>query len=416
MASELLQEGIYYAPGTRPGKFFGILFLRAGAGLNASDIGESFLALWKMYQDLKRGVIMDLPGHPVDAGDLSVLVGYGKNVFNLPGAKRHILSALKDYGGFLCPVPTGGGPLLRGSGLHYADDVRINAATEEIAIQFIAETQLAVNRVVVETWKLLHDMTDPVAGSPPLLLTSFYTGFQRDDRRSWIDFHDGVSNLRSQDRLGVISIKNSPTPEDKWVDGGTYLAFLRLAIDLAVWRRLSRQRQELLVGREKLSGCPVVSTTDSPATGEGNSIAQAGCPFVGTREVIDKGNETFREPPNVSDTLLRQSHVQRANHHQSPPSDSSSLRIFRQGYEFLENQDKAPGFRAGLNFVSFQDTPQRLLRMLTQEGWLGGVNFGGESKNQLPGMDRFVSVRAGGIFLVPPVVDDEPFPGSSILI
>jgi len=44
---------------------------------------------------------------------------------------------------------------LIGSGLRYGDDVKINPATEEIAVQFITETQLAVNRAVVETWKAL---------------------------------------------------------------------------------------------------------------------------------------------------------------------------------------------------------------------------------------------------------------------
>jgi hypothetical protein len=74
----------------------------------------------------------------------------------------------------------------------------------------------------------------------------------------------------------------------------------------------------------------------------------------------------------------------------------------------------SPGFRAGLDFVSFQDTPERLLRVLTQAGWLGGTNFGGDPDNPLPGMDRLLTGRAGGVFLAPPATDDETFPGSSI--
>ncbi len=75
----------------------------------------------------------------------------------------------------------------------------------------------------------------------------------------------------------------------------------------------------------------------------------------------------------------------------------------------------SPGFKAGLNFLSFQDTPERLLRILTQDGCLGNTNFGGDPENLLPGMYRLRTVRAGGgLFLAPPVTDDEPFPGSSI--
>jgi hypothetical protein len=67
----------------------------------------------------------------------------------------------------------------------------------------------------------------------------------------------------------------------------------------------------------------------------------------------------------------------------------------------------------GLNFVSFQDTPQRVTRLLTWERWLVGTNFGG-SENPLPGVDKLLSVRAAAIFLVPPVDENEYFPGESI--
>lgn len=406
-----LQEGIYHAPGLRPGKFFNILFLRALPGLRSRQVGEAFGKLWQVYQDLKDGKLTDLPGHPLPAGDLTVLIGYGVNVFKLPEIQRQLPSQIKDFGAFRSPLPTGGGPLLIGSGLRYADDVKTNPATEEIAVQFIAETQLAVNRAIVETWKVLQDMSDQATGIAPLLLTSFYSGFGRDDGRSWIDFHDGISNMKSSEREGAIAIKPSPLPEEQWIEGGTYLAFLRIANDLTVWQKLNRQQQELLVGRDKLTGCPLVSLDSA-----GSPVMKTGCPFTGRMDVSSPGNEAFFEPDSVNETILQQSHVQRANHHLTPISERNSLRIFRQGYEFLEPLDSAPGFRTGLNFVSFQDTPERLLRMLTQQTWLGGTNFGGDPKNQLPGMDRFLSLRAAAIFLVPPVVEDELFPGASIFM
>ncbi|MGH4000764.1 MAG: hypothetical protein ACRDTJ_25250, partial [Pseudonocardiaceae bacterium] len=106
----------------------------------------------------------------------------------------------------------------------------------------------------------------------------------------------------------------------------------------------------------------------------------------------------------------------RGHHHELPINSRNSLRVFRQGYEFLEPLDQAPGFRAGLNFVSFQDTPERLRRMLTQDTWLGRINFGGDPARQLPGMDRLLTVRAAGIYLAPPNGEGESFPGASILI
>ena len=352
-----LQEGIYHAPGVSPGKLFAILFLRARDGLDARRVGETFLGLWETCQGLKSGNVGDLPGHPVPSGNLTVLLGYGPNAFRLADARRPLPDDLDSRNQFRSPRPTGGGPLLVGAGLWYAEDVRANLATEEMAVQFIADTQLAVNRAIVETWKFLHDAADPDTGAAPLLLTSFYTGFQRDDGRSWLDFHDGLSNLRSDERHGVIAIKPRPVPEDRWTEGGTYLAFLRLGVNLSTWRNLDRRQQELMVGRDKLSGCALTSLGD----GE-NPVAQNGCPVSGTREIDVSGgpddpNEPFREPADAAVDVLRQSHVQRANHHVRPASDRNSLRVFRQGYEFLEPLAMAPGFRAGLNFVSFQDTP-----------------------------------------------------------
>ncbi len=405
-----LQEGIYYAPGVKPGKFFNILFLRALPGLNARQVGEAFGKLWQIYQDLKNGKLTDLPGQTLPAGDLTVLVGYGVNLFKLPEIQRQLPSQLEIFGAFRSPLPTGGGSLLIGSGLQYADDVKTNPATEEIAVQFIAESQLAVNRAVVETWKALEDMSDEATGLAPLLLTAFYNGFQRDDGRSWIDFHDGISNMKSSEREGAILIKPRP-PEEQWIENGTYLAFMRLTVDLKVWRKLNLQQQELLVGRDKLTGCPLVALDSA-----GNPVTQTGCPVTGRMDVLSPGNEAFFEPGTVNETILKQSHVQRANQHLKPVSDRNSLRIFRQGYEFLESLDSAPGFCTGLNFVSFQDTPERLFRILTQQTWLGRTNFGGDPQNQLPGMDRLLSLHAAAIFLVPPVVEGELFPGASILI
>ncbi|MGH2770609.1 MAG: peroxidase, partial [Actinomycetota bacterium] len=300
----MLQEGIYHASGARPGNAFLILFLRVSPGQSVAQAGAAFARLWGMYQALKEGRILDLPGHPVPAGGLSVLVGYGVNVFDLAGARVSAPSALRRHGQFRSPLPTGGGPLLIGSGLRYGDDVRVNPATEEIVVQFIANTQLAVNRAVVETWKALHDLTDPETGIPPLLMTGFYQGFQRDDGRSWIDFHDGVSNLRSEERAGAISIKPSGAPEETWVEAGTYLAFVRLEVDLPRWRGLNRDQQELLVGRDKPSGCPIEATDQA-----GRPLPHRSCPVANTKRVSEPGNEAFREPPDVADPVVRISHV-----------------------------------------------------------------------------------------------------------
>jgi deferrochelatase/peroxidase EfeB len=406
-----LQEGIYHAKGMRPGDAFGILFLRAAEDKTAAEVGHAISEIWQILQGVKNGQIADLPGHEVPKGDLSVLIGYGQNAFKLDGAQKTLPAELTQ-GKFLSPLPSGGGPLLGGSGLCYASDVRVNAATEEVMLQFIGTSELAVNRAVVEVWKYLNDTTDPVTARSTLLISAFYTGFQRDDARSWIDFHDGISNMRSEDRALAIKIKTGGAPEDAWAVGGAYLAFIRVSVDLVAWRGLTKDQQEIIVGRDKLTGAPLVSVD-----AQGKPVAVAGCPVAGTTQIIDKGNEAFREPANVAPGPIKSSHVHRANHHLGNISQPASARVYRQGYEFLETCPEPPGFRVGLNFVSFQDTPRRLTKiMLTQKSWLGNTNFGGEedAHQPLPGMAKFLQVRAAGMFVVPPVVPGETFPGAAI--
>jgi deferrochelatase/peroxidase EfeB len=295
----------------------------------------------------------------------------------------------------------GGGKVLEGSGLNYARGLPLNPATEEICVQFTGDTPLSVSRAVVETWKLLEAARDAKTGKAALLLSASFTGFNREDERSWLGFHDGVSNLPSGNpRKAVIAIKRQGLPpRDSWTVDGAYMAFIRLTIDLKLWEELGREEQELLVGRTKISGCPLLARHVA-----GHPQTAPGCPAAGTFEVTDDvvPNRPFREPPDGVDADIVLSHVQRANHHQD------RQRIFRQGYEFLEAPIPGRPLSVGLNFVSFQDNPERLLFILRTESWLGSINFGGDPGPEL------LSATAAAIFLCPPRQDGELFPGASI--
>ena len=87
----------------------------------------------------------------------------------------------------------------------------------------------------------------------PLRVSASFGGFGRHDGRGWLDFHDGVSNLDANQRLTALEARGDPA----WMEGGAYMAFLRLSIDLALWRSLERREQELLIGRDKLSGAAI---------------------------------------------------------------------------------------------------------------------------------------------------------------
>ncbi len=309
----MLQEGIYYDVGQRPPVCFSIMFLRTRRGAGAVDVGRKLAELHAMYAALKQGRIADLPGVDVTAPPrsrrrggrakpkgtdtgLSILIGYGVKAFALQGARRTVPQDLL-VAQVRSPTPAGG-EILPSSRLHYVPGLARNPATEEIMVQAGANTPLAAHRAIVETIKLLHDDVHP--DGPTLELAAAFTGFNREDGRSWIDFHDGVSNLRSgQERLDAIGIKPVGAGTDAWTFGGTYLAFLRVHIDLPAWRKLTVAQQIAAVGRDKITGCPVLQINSG-----GGSIDQA-CPVAGTGSIMDQGNEAFREPPAPSSDAVR---------------------------------------------------------------------------------------------------------------
>jgi Dyp-type peroxidase family len=404
------QEGIYFDQGQRPPTSFSIMFLRASADATAQQVGQLLLDLWRMYSELKKGRIRDLPGVDLgvanaqepSVGSLSVLIGYGVKAFRLPGARRPTPEDLR-IAQFRSPTATGG-PILPGIVLSYMPGLARNAATEEIVIQATAATPLAANRAIVETWKLLQDG----AGTSPatLELAATFTGFNREDGRSWIDFHDGVSNLTSgQERLDAIAIKATDGP-DSWTVGGTYLAFLRSHVDLLRWRKLTVAQQEAVVGRNKITGCPLVDVA------AGSSSTEPRCPMFETPSIFDPANADFREPRHGISSL-KEAHVHRTNH--GGPADRPGYRrIYRQGYEFLEAARPGIPLTQGLNFVSFQDTPERLFGILKQTGWMGDTNFGGRADLLPPEGLSLLAVEAAGVYICPPVISGEAFPGVGI--
>ena len=233
------------------------------------------------------------------------------------------------------------------------------------------------------------------------------------------------SDKEREKAIVINQLSNNLKPEDFWTKYGTYLAFLRIGIDLDIWQKIERKQQELLVGRDKLTGSPLVGVDK-----KGNPIIKGGCPTRLRTNAdytrIRDHSDFFKEPDvsgkvramldvNATFKILNQSHIGRTRHIDGISSkEPTSRRIFRQGFEFLEPLDNPlRPFRAGLNFVSFQNDPSRLFFILTDPNWLGNTNFGGDPEDK-QGMDKLLSVLASRVFFVPPV--EKPFPGASILM
>jgi len=410
-----LQDGIYFRSGSRPGASYCLLLLNIRQGTPPAAAREALAKVWAMLQDLRCGVVRDLqPSRPSDPdrsrlvvpqGDLTCLLGIGARLFDAQFHNPSVVTLpAKDL-----PKDAMNRPeliMLRSDGdgtpflsLPWVSEGERKSGEADLALQFIADTELAVNRAVVEVWKVCSDEELPLD-----VVTSFH-GFNRDDRRSWIDFFDGINNIEPHQRRVAIEVTQD---DPSWLKGGTYMAFLRLALDLASWRRLSREHQEILVGRDKLTGYPLEKVHQEPNKGL-VPTASAGCPFAGK----PLRSPAYTDPPRPENPLLQASHIYRANPYRHAQDGNAANRIFRQGYEFLEPLEEGR-LRVGLNFVSFQRSLLIFKQILSFWGWMGDVNFGGP-RDPNPGEPSplpLAAVIAGGYYAVPP--KDDPFPGASI--
>lgn len=407
-------EGIYYRNRPPIGNSFCLMSLRAESNSDVAKIGKAILRIWEHLTHLKKGITVDLK---VDLkhrkiGNLSVLLAYGSHIFDLPGTKRNRPSSFSNSWNFKPPDPAGGGLVFEGSEMSYSLSIRENhLLSDHILLQFIADSEFYTKRACVEVWKALH-MLEKETGNSSLRISGLYPGFQRADLRNWLGFHDGVSNLRSQERPYVIFIDSKNlSSHEKWILYGTFLAFMRIAVDLEKWEDIDTNQQEIIIGRDKITGCPLIRVDKNK-----KPVKDKRCPVLGTSEIIDAGNEYFRNHPpygdNMEEKILRLSHIGRTRPIERVPVwDKKSLRIYRQGFEFLAASKDSPGFTAGLNFVSFQNTPERLFRALT---YRQAIAQKVSELTSTPHLEQFMSVFAAGIFFVPPVGRDEPFPGAQI--
>lgn len=398
--STSLQEGIFLAPRSPPPPAWRVVFLDIATGTTPAGARKALGSVVAMLTALQRGEMRDLRATRQDEVSASVppdsfqaLIGFGATLFDparhdppLTSARRPAhLVALRRSGPAFPSLPWKAGD---GHG-----------GEADVALQLTGISEHAVDRAAVEVTKLISDQRLPLA------VSGSYDGFQRDDGRSWIGFHDGVSNIEPSQRAAAVVCEGDP----EWNRGGTYLAFLRIEIALEAWRALSREAQEAVVGRDKLTGSPLVAV--EYAEGQLRPRTIEACPMSGAEEW--RHRDAFFNPPESADPLVEASHVHRVNQNRGAGGTSAGHRIFRQGYEYLEGIGP-DGPRLGLNFVSFQSDLEHVQQVLGLQGWLGDVNFGGPAAPRVgdPHPPDLMSLRAGGFYAVPP--RERPFAGAGL--
>lgn len=401
MDGSRLQPGIAFRHEQQPSPCYRLVLLNASSGATGSDVRRALADVDAMLRALAEGHVPELQGqsdkHASESAEqfagLQHLFAFGRRLFD---EECHTPALVQVQRPDMVVYLPSEGPF---PALRWAGGIEGDRGEADIAIQLTADREAGVNCAAVEIWKLLQDLDSPlqIAGS--------YSGFGRHDGRGWLEFHDGVSNIEASHRPGALVAPADPA----WMAGGTYMAFLRLSLDLAAWRSLSTVEQELIVGRDKLTGGAVLATEEdangqicpipAPPPGEGAT----------DREIAD-----YIDPPQTTDPLIEASHIHRANQNRASPTAPGAFRIYRQGYEFLD-QLGPDGPRLGLNFVSFQRDLTAVQHLLHLPGWLGDVNFGGpvDPERRQPRQVPMIEVLAGGFYAVPPI--GAQFPGADCL-
>ena len=387
------QAGIAFQPGRRPAPCYRLLLLNAAPGATGATVRSGLRSIIELLGCLRAGDVPELAGQPDKGAKASAdlfrglehLVGFGRRLFDTDVRAQPLVQVPRpDYLSYL-PVD---GPF---PALRWESGFVRNRGEADFALQLTSDSPAGVNCAAVEVWKLIQSQRMPFAA-----IASF-DGFSRLDGRGWLEFHDGVSNMHSSERRNALEAPADPA----WMAGGTYMAFFRLIVDLATWRETPRDQQELVIGRDKLSGAALLGTERDESGVLRPVSAQTLDDAPTDRELSD-----FRDPPQTTDPILEASHVHRANQTRASSLAPAGLRIFRQGYEFLDDIDEQP--RLGLNFVSFQRDLAIVHQLLHLPGWLGDANFGGRVDDVDAPSLQLCTMTAGGFYAIPPRGDDFP--------
>jgi Dyp-type peroxidase family len=139
-------------------------------------------------------------------------------------------------------------------------------------------------------------------------------GFQRADAREMFGFLDGLRNVPFHERFRTVFVNREVTADEPaWTEDGTYLAYMKIEQDLDLWRSISLEEQEQIIGRRKGDG----SRLDLPPATKARS-----------------------EPDFGSGVPSPGSHVRKVG----PRGEHADLKIFRRGGALFQ---RAPGWDTG---------------------------------------------------------------------
>jgi len=315
-----------------------------------ADLADGLYALSQHARRLTRGyrALIGSPGEgptpdtgilgPQVAPDaLTVTIGFGASLFD----DRYGLVARRPAG--LTRMPTFPDDALVAQECHGDVSLQLCAGTPETLLNALRELMRASRGALAARWK--------VEGFLP-------AARERGASRNLLGFKDGTANPDPTDD----ALMRRLVWDD---DGGTFQVARIIRNRVEFWDRVARSEQELMIGRDKVTGAPLgrARETDDPRLGDDPK---------GARIPLD-------------------SHIRLAR---PRTADTEGQRILRRSYNYSRGIDLSGQLDMGLLFVAYnRDTDAQFAQIQRR--------LAGE------GLVDYVVPTGGGYFYVPRGSDDE---------
>jgi deferrochelatase/peroxidase EfeB len=198
-------------------------------------------------------------------------------------------------------------------------------------------------------------------------------GYQRLDGTEAFGYADGLRNVSWNDRFGVAFIHrdDGEIEEPPVVEGGSYMAYLKIVQNPDAFAQLDATQQDQVIGRQR----------------DGTRLDLVG-------QNVPPRREPSEPPP---DGLPAASHVRKVG----PRGPHDDVQIFRRGLPFIETVSGQ--VRVGLQFVSFQASLDQFDVVFND--WMMNPHFptqGGGVDALLDPARAFATIERHGFFFIPP--------------
>ncbi len=303
------------------------------------------------------------PGEERELGSaqLTITIGLGPSVFESEG---------RDVLGLASRRP----PQLRALPAFQGDDLEPQRSGGDLCVQACAnDPQVAFH--AVHLLALMASDTATLRWAQLGFGRTSSTTRAQSTPRNLMGFKDGTDNIRSEEEADMRDfVWVQPADGPSWMVGGTYLIARRIRILFDVWDTTTLEDQERTIGRVKLTGAPLGTTS------EYDPVDLAATASDGALVI----------PANA--------HIRLAN-----PINNHGTRILRRGYSYSEAPEPGSGqIDAGLFFLAFQRSPERqfvpLQRRLAESDAL----------------NHHTVHTSSAIFACPPGAQEEQFVGEGL--